>query len=452
MSLAHQLDREFADLVRQERRITKEIIRRIAEFEVNHCYAVIGFDSIMSWLVEGHGYSKSAAFRRMEAARLVRSVPEAIEKIADGSVNLTTLSSLNAAIRKEEARTQTKLSTEAKQNLVEAIESKSCIDVQRIIATNFPELDLEQKEFVKPVSATETKFNLIFTEEQVKVLQRLKEVTSHSHFNASWSTLIIAAVEEYLKRHDPLLKKSRKPIDESDVARGASASSQEGIAVTNFARFCPRKDEAPSDSNTKIGSEASSSSNPSSNSSTNTNTNSNPSPNSSNTKPALATAHSRPRTAARKALSWTEKSRATKFSRSGREAIAPSQNQTRPKRQNLGSAPELIRSKNSDEHRARRNPSSATEPHFRPNLEPLAQRLRAQVIQKSGGNCLYVDPVSGRRCTSRSMIEVDHIVSRARGGSNRPDNLRSLCRTHNRLMAQLAFGSKFIERASSRPH
>ena len=53
--------------------------------------------------------------------------------------------------------------------------------------------------------------------------------------------------------------------------------------------------------------------------------------------------------------------------------------------------------------------------------------------RRDGGRCSYVDPHSGRRCGSRFLLELDHIVPFALGGSAEPGNLRVYCAAHNRF-------------------
>ena len=54
----------------------------------------------------------------------------------------------------------------------------------------------------------------------------------------------------------------------------------------------------------------------------------------------------------------------------------------------------------------------------------------------------FLDPTSGQSCGSTYQVEVDHIVSRALGGSDDVNNLRCLCRAHNQLMAEVKLGSR----------
>jgi hypothetical protein len=67
------------------------------------------------------------------------------------------------------------------------------------------------------------------------------------------------------------------------------------------------------------------------------------------------------------------------------------------------------------------------------------------VFARDGEQCTYVD-AEGLRCSSRAFLEVDHIDSRALGGSDEAVNLRVLCRAHNQLHAEDVFGRKYVQR------
>lgn len=59
--------------------------------------------------------------------------------------------------------------------------------------------------------------------------------------------------------------------------------------------------------------------------------------------------------------------------------------------------------------------------------------VRRQVWERDQGCCSYEDPVSGRRCGSRHLLQVDHIFPYALGGGAELQNLRLLCFAHHRL-------------------
>ncbi len=75
----------------------------------------------------------------------------------------------------------------------------------------------------------------------------------------------------------------------------------------------------------------------------------------------------------------------------------------------------------------------------------LPRKLRRYVIQKAQ-TCEYVDPVTGQRCNSTHNLQVDHIIPKAKGGTNQLNNLRCLCRQHNLHAAELVFGREHMNK------
>jgi 5-methylcytosine-specific restriction endonuclease McrA len=59
--------------------------------------------------------------------------------------------------------------------------------------------------------------------------------------------------------------------------------------------------------------------------------------------------------------------------------------------------------------------------------------------------CAYVS-LEGRRCGSRTALQVDHIRPFAAGGGNDVSNLRLLCAAHNRLAAVQTLGAHVMGR------
>ena len=50
--------------------------------------------------------------------------------------------------------------------------------------------------------------------------------------------------------------------------------------------------------------------------------------------------------------------------------------------------------------------------------------VRRFVWERDQGRCCYVDPISGRRCNSSHLLQIDHLLPVAQGGGAEPSNLR----------------------------
>jgi len=71
------------------------------------------------------------------------------------------------------------------------------------------------------------------------------------------------------------------------------------------------------------------------------------------------------------------------------------------------------------------------------------------VLERDGLGCSWTD-ARGVRCGSQAWLELDHHQPAGKRGSSEPDNLRMLCRAHNGLAAEQAYGREHIERAIRR--
>jgi hypothetical protein len=66
---------------------------------------------------------------------------------------------------------------------------------------------------------------------------------------------------------------------------------------------------------------------------------------------------------------------------------------------------------------------------------PIKTTERRRLLVKADYRCEYVNRETNKRCQSTYQLQIDHEIPIARGGTNAPENLRVLCRTHNLLAA-----------------
>lgn len=70
---------------------------------------------------------------------------------------------------------------------------------------------------------------------------------------------------------------------------------------------------------------------------------------------------------------------------------------------------------------------------------------RRAVIERDGPGCSWTD-ADGQRCGSTAWLEIDHRRPAGKGGGSDPNNLRLLCRAHNRHAAEHEYGRRYVER------
>jgi len=81
--------------------------------------------------------------------------------------------------------------------------------------------------------------------------------------------------------------------------------------------------------------------------------------------------------------------------------------------------------------------------------KPLTAHQIHTVNARDGRRCTFID-AKGNRCPNERWLHVHHLQSVARGGTNDPTNLTTLCRAHHALVHQVSFGRRQIFRAP--PH
>jgi len=89
---------------------------------------------------------------------------------------------------------------------------------------------------------------------------------------------------------------------------------------------------------------------------------------------------------------------------------------------------------------------SCTSPTAASRIAP--QKLKDQVLARDNFRCAFMGE-DGKRCNAMHGLEIDHVRPWALGGGTTAENLRVLCKVHNKHLAQYSFGkehiNKFIE-------
>jgi hypothetical protein len=169
-------------LVKEERRITREILDHINEVARRRLYADLGFSSIFDWLVKDLGYSKSAA------------------------LGLTVLSKVQTLIRADEKRTGQKMSLQEKSEILTKVESCSGREAEHRLARHFPEVASAPNEKVRAISEDQVSVQVTLTRVQFEKLKRIQELLSHTHGGSSHADALDAAMDVFLEKKDPLGK------------------------------------------------------------------------------------------------------------------------------------------------------------------------------------------------------------------------------------------------------
>lgn len=240
-----ELDSKLKGLVVSERKVTAEIVSVIAQVDRQRLFLEMGYSSLFSYLTKEIGYSASAAQRRIEAARMLRQIPEIGDKLKTGKVNLSTISLVAQGVR-EKLKTsgvKSELEVEIKNDLFNMIENKNVRETQLIVAKelNIPVLIVEKSKVQQDESL---RIELTLNRVQRGKLEKIKQLTSHTKPNANWSELIELISDFYLSKKVDSARERVEAVSngtsetEVKVRQGMAASARGKVAGCH--RYIPR--------------------------------------------------------------------------------------------------------------------------------------------------------------------------------------------------------------------
>ncbi|QDK46154.1 hypothetical protein DOM22_13775 [Bdellovibrio sp. ZAP7] len=216
-------------LARTERKITHLILWHIVEVESRRLFLDLGYTSLFKYMTSHLHYSEDAAYRRIQAARLLKKVPQVDKAIENGSLNLTQLQNVQKCLNVEIA-SGNKISVERTEALLEQIQNKSSVETYKILAVEFNQ-PVQEHETLKPQRDDSTRMQITLTEDQMKELQHAKDLLSHVLPNPSWADLISYLAKAEIKKRLGK-EKSESLIDsEKNQEEKAVATANEKVRL-----------------------------------------------------------------------------------------------------------------------------------------------------------------------------------------------------------------------------
>ena len=439
-----------------EHQLEVVVIDHLRELERRRLYLSGGFSSLFDYATRELGYSEAAAWRRIKAMRLCGEVEGARERMRDGSLTLNSAALLQNAFdkqarkqsgggqsaatpngsapgtgapplapdapaqteeRAEEPQAAPVLDSSARRALVEQAAGKSTRQVEKLLAGVDPELTAPTDR-IRPLGVGRWELKASIDDDCRRGLEQLKGLLSHVDPNLTLGQLLGRVVREAVERHDPARPPRGRRTGSRAEAEGADITSAPKVAAGHGATAVPG-DAMPAGAKTSAEEQ-------------------------DNSEHRDATAVDRSETATRTGASAPKDAPgpdAATAEPAGRNA-APAGGATSPSKVPAGSRhghaepakrsveAACIGASAPKAETARQR--QAAPPRFRARSRGIPAAVKRQVWTRDQGCCSYVDGASGRRCASRHLLQIDHVVPYALGGSAEVDNLRLLCAAHHR--------------------
>jgi len=158
MNLNHLSDQallqQTLSLVKKEKEILSEILSHLEEVRKRRLFCELGFGSLFEYCVKYLGYSEDQAYRRINALKLIKELPEVQQQIEKGELTLSSLGVAQSLFKTD--------SSVDKKAVLSALKNKSKREAEKVIKSFSPTLPLKKKDIHLSLSAIqEEKWNAV---------------------------------------------------------------------------------------------------------------------------------------------------------------------------------------------------------------------------------------------------------------------------------------------------
>lgn len=190
-----ELTNRLNKLVRTERKITHLILEHIIEFESRKLYAEHGYPNMFTYLTKKLGYGEDSAYRRLQAARVLKRLPEVANKIECGNLNLTQLTQVEKCLNADKRQGILKSSQDTRQ-ILEKLENCTGYETKKILAIEFNQ-PLQTQTHISPQKDDSVRLEITLTHEQFKELKTAQSLLSHSCHSADLGDVITTLAHKF---------------------------------------------------------------------------------------------------------------------------------------------------------------------------------------------------------------------------------------------------------------
>lgn len=245
MNLNHLKNRELHEklklLLSEENRLTHDVLMHIMEVDRRKLFLEMAYPNLFDYLTKGIGFTAASAQRRIDAARLMRQIPEVADKISMGSLNLVQIGRFQKAIRYIGKKRSLKVSLDDKKRLLDKIQNKTLKETDLLIAKNF-DLPVFYKEKKTLQSDESIRLELTFSKEEMERLDEAKAILSHALSEGNFKDMILHMADRVIKqRRNTDSKNNQKTVSKigdrvTDVSDKAASRNQIQSGISSSIR------------------------------------------------------------------------------------------------------------------------------------------------------------------------------------------------------------------------
>jgi 5-methylcytosine-specific restriction endonuclease McrA len=199
--------------VESERSFTVQVILDLNEMHDRRLHLDLGYSSLFDYCTRCLKYSRSAAGRRIQAARCIRRFPETLRMLISDELSLSTICLIEPILTGENT-----------QSILERVRNASCRAVERLVAEFLPPIqfrDLNKPVLVAmpvdkstPGAGSVVKImrlvQLLATDEQMQLFNGVHDLLSTHAERLSFADAMTIVYTEYYNRHSPIVRDLRR--------------------------------------------------------------------------------------------------------------------------------------------------------------------------------------------------------------------------------------------------
>jgi len=191
----------ISDIAGRERTVSVDLLRHLNEVDRRQLFLEIGYPSLYDYVIKELKFSEGATYRRIQAMKLLRDVPEAAEKIAKGELSICKIAKVQTAT--------SKLTIEEKIKVLNSVEGMSARETDRELAKLNPK---GSKEYSRWLNAEEVQLTFSLDRPKFAQLQELLCLRTHKDVHKTYKVLVSDLIELGQEKWNPLQRSANSTL------------------------------------------------------------------------------------------------------------------------------------------------------------------------------------------------------------------------------------------------
>jgi hypothetical protein len=218
-----QMNENILRLVKNERKITGEILSAILQFSKCGGHQKMGYATMHQYLTRAVGYSDDQAHRRWKAAQLMDQLPDSRPIIQSGELNLSQAAATQKAIEQAQREHGQKVDDQIKKDIIASVKNLNNFKTQKVLAEKL-NLNPVVDEKSKPQANKTVRVEFNLSEADYEKFLLVQSMLSHQLESQNKSDCVVKLLDLFLNKKMGL-KNERGELNKSNATLESSERS-----------------------------------------------------------------------------------------------------------------------------------------------------------------------------------------------------------------------------------